>query len=182
MTINRLGENRLLIVLCEQDIADHSLDFQNINFDDKNQRLSVIGLMRSACRSSGIDTGGRRVNIEALPLEKSCYLLVTVVGEKRYRVKKSGSLCYCLGSGSSFLSALEQLYREGVCCRKNSAYKLGTEYYLVFDYPVIPMGLRRILSEYGEKRGGKFAAARIKENAKLICAHNAIDVIGRCLV
>lgn len=183
MTVNKLGENRVLIVLCEQDLADNALGNEGIDFKSVAARSRVIWLTRRACKSSGIDTGGKRVNIEALELEKSCYLLVTVGAIKRYRLKNSSSgLCYCLGGSSSFLSAVEQLYRQNICCRNNSAYKLGGEYFLVFDYPVIPQSLSKILLEYGRRLSGKYAAARIKETAEPICERNAIDSIGRFLV
>lgn len=183
LTINRLGENRLLIVLCEQDIADSALDFKNINFADSRQREGVITLMRRACVSSGIETGGKRVNIEALPLEKSCYLLVTVGIPRRYRLKKScPGLCYSFCGSDSFLRAVEQLYRQNVYCAKNSAYALDGEYFLIFDYPKIPKPLQKILSEYGKRHTGRLKAARIKETAKPLCEHNAIAVIGKHLV
>ena len=88
-TVNKLGENRVLIVLCEQDIADNALGKEGIDFKSVAARSRVIWLTRRACKSSGIDTGGKRVNIEALELEKSCYLLVTVGAVKRYRLKNS---------------------------------------------------------------------------------------------
>ena len=183
MTVNKLSENRVLIVLCEQDIADNALGKEGIDFDNGAARSRVIWLTRRACKSSGIDTGGKRVNIEALPLEKSCYLLVTVGAVKRYRLKNSNSgCCFCLGGSTAFLNAVEQLYRRNICCRNNSAYKLNNDYYLVFDYPTLPQSLSNILLEYGRKLSGKFAAARIKETAKPICERNAIESIGKYIV
>ena len=179
LTVSKLGENRVLIVLCGKEIEE----IRGMDFEDTAARSRVIGLTRRACKSSGIDTGGKRVNIEALELEKSCYLLVTVGAQKRYRLKRSGSgLCYCLGESSSFLNAVEQLYRQNSCCRSNSAYKLAGKYYLVFDYPSIPKSMSRILLEYGGRLSGRLAAARIKEHAKPICERNAIELIGKALV
>lgn len=183
LTVNKLGENRVLIVLCEQDIADNALGKEGIDFENGAARSRVIWLTRKACKSSGIDTGGKRMNIEALELEKSCYLLVTVDAAKHYRLKNStGSLCYCLGASASFLNAVEQLYRQNICCRNNSAYKLNGEYFLVFDYPVLPQSLSKILLEYGRRLSGRFTAVRIKETAKPVCTRNAIENIGKHLV
>ena len=183
LTVNKLGKNRVLIVLCEQDITDNALGKEGIDFNNGAARSRVIWLTRRACRSSGIDTGGKRVNIEALPLEKTCYLLVTVGALKRYRLKNSGGgCCFCIGGSTAFLNAVEQLYRRNLCCRNNSAYKLNNDYFLVFDYPLLPESLSNILLEYGRKLSGKFAAARIKETAKPICTRNAIESIGKHLV
>lgn len=176
MTVNKLSENRVLIVLCEQDIRN----IHGIDFDTTAARSRVLGLTRRACRSSGIDTNGKRVNIEALPLEKSCYLLVTVGVSKRYRLKNHcPGLCWKIETCGSFMSAVEQLYRANVRCAKNSAYTKGGEYFLIFDYPAIPAKLGKILSEYGEKLNGRFSAVRIKETAKPICERNAVEIIGK---
>lgn len=179
MTVNKLSNNRVLIVLCEQDIEE----INGIDFDDGASRSRVIGLTRRACRSSGIETGGKRVNIEALPLEKTCYLLVTVDSRKRYRIKKSGSgLCCKIEDSTAFLSAIEQLYRLNIRCGKNSAYKKGGAYFLVFDYPSVPKRLRLVLSEFGQWQSGKFRAERVKEFAEPICERNAVETIGKELV
>lgn len=178
LTVNKLGENRVLIVLCEQDIEDIKIDLDNLAL-----RSRVIGLTKSVCRSKGLDIGGKRVNIEALPLEKSCYLLVTVDTQKRYRLKNNlPGLCCKFADCESFLSAVEQAYRLNVRCAKNSACKRGGEYFLIFDYPAVPAKLRRLLSEYGEWQRGKFSAARARENSDPICEHNAVEVIGSSLV
>ncbi len=179
LTVNKLSNNRVLIVLCEQDIEE----IKGIDFDDGASRSRVIGLTRRACRSSGIETGGKRVNIEALPLEKSCYLLVTVDSRKRYRVKRAGSgLCCKIEDSSAFLSAVEHLYRLNIRCGKNSAYKKDGAYFLVFDYPSVPKKLKLLLSEFGQWQSGKFSAARVREFAEPICERNAVEIIGRRLV
>lgn len=178
LTVNRLGDNRVLIVLCEQDIEDIKIDFDNLAL-----RSRVIGLTRSACRSKGLEIGGKRVNIEALPLENSCYLLVTVGAGKRYKIKKANSgLCVKINGAENFLRAVEQAYLTNVRCTKNSAYKKGGEYFLIFDYPAVPQKLKRILSEYGEWQRGKFSAARVRETAEPVCKYNAVEVIGREVV
>ncbi len=179
MTVNKLSENRVLIVLYEQDIGD----IDGIDFTTTAARSRVLGLTRRACRSSGIETGGKRVNIEALPFENSCYLLVTVDAGKRYKLKKHcPGLCWKIETCEGFMSAVEQLYRANIRCAKNSAYKKSGEYFLIFDYPAIPARLNRILSEYGEKQNERLAAARIKETAKPVCKRNAVEIIGRALV
>lgn len=183
LTIDKLAENRVLIVLCDKDMDDYSLDYNKMNLDDVHSRKILMKLLQLACLQSGIEIKGRSVILEAIAFEKECYLLITVKDKKTktYRLKQS-SLCYHLGESGNFLDAVEQLYRQNVCCNRNSAYLYNGEYYLIFDYPAIPKKLRKVLSEYGRKSGGNLTAARIRENGRQLCRHNAISQIGKFLV
>lgn len=185
MTVDKLGENRVLIILCTEDLEDYSLNLKEMNFSNRELRRELIKIMRLACSRTGIELIGRSVDIEALPLENECYILITVNENirRRYRIKNSGeSVCYSLGDSGNFLDTLERLYRLNVCCNRNSAYLYGESYYLVFEYPSIPKKLKRVLSEYGKRNLGRVETARIKENGRLICRHNAIMQIGKHLV
>ena len=86
-----------------------------------------------------------------------------------------------MGNSKNFLEVIRLLYRQNVCCNKNSAYEQNGTYYLVFDYPAVPKRFKRILHEYGARCGNNVFAARLRENAKEICKTNAVAVIGRWL-
>ena len=185
LTVNNLGGNRVLVILCEKDMEDFSLDFDKLSLDDSHSRKVLLRIMNVACRKSGIEMKGRSVKIEALTLDGECYFLLKVKKKSRhtYRIKKSADcVCYLLGESGNFLDTMEKLYRQNVYCNRNSAYVYDNKYYLIFDYPSIPKKLKIILSEYGQKSGGKLTTAKIKENGKLICRHNAILQIGKFLV
>lgn len=184
MTVNRLSDNRILIVLCEKDMKNFSLDYDKMSLADLHSRRIIMRILQMACRKTGIETRGKSVNVEALPLDEDCYILVTVSGKRgrTYRLKKSsGCLCFSLGNGTNFLDAIDALCKQNVCCNKNSAYEWRGQYYLVFDYPSIPKKLGRVLSEYAEGCSGGLFAARIKESGKPVCTQNAIMQIGRYL-
>lgn len=184
MTVNNLGQNKVLVILGEKDMQDFSLDFDKLSLDDKHCRKVLLRIMQIACNKSGIEMNGRSVSIEALMVDAGCYLLVTVKDRHRrtYKIKKDyDCICYRLGNSGNFLDTIEKLYRENVYCNKNSAYEYNSEYYLIFEYPSLPVKIKRILSEYGEKFGGNIKTSKIKENGKLICKHNAIVQIGRHL-
>ena len=80
-----------------------------------------------------------------------------------------------------FLDVIQLLYKQNVCCNKNSAYEKDGVYYLIFDYPTVPKRFKRILHEYGVRCGDNIFAANLRENAQEICRSNAIAVIGKCL-
>lgn len=185
MTIDKLADDRVLIVLCKQDMSNFSLDYGRMNFEDSHSKKMLMRILRLACIKEGIQISGKNVLMEAISFDEECYLIITInnAKKKRYRLKSSkSSLCYHLGSSGNFLDAVEQLYRQNVCCNHNSAYMYNDEYYLIFDYPSIPQKLRRVLSEYGSKGRNRLSAARIKENGTLLCGHNAIAQLGKHLV
>ncbi|MCH5297328.1 MAG: adaptor protein MecA [Ruminococcus sp.] len=185
MTIDKLADNRVLIVLCKQDMSDFSLDYSKMKFDDGHSRKVLMRILRLACMKEGIEINGKSVLLEAINFDEECYLLVTINSHrhKRYRLKSNkNSLCYHLGGSGNFLDTIEQLYRQNVCCNHNSAYMYNNEYYLIFDYPSIPHKLKRVLSEYGNKGKNSLSAARVKENGKQLCRNNAIAQIGKFLV
>lgn len=185
MTIDKLADNRVLIVLCKQDMNDFSLDYSKMKFEDSRTRRVLMRILRLACVKEGIEINGKKVFLEAINFDDECYLLATINGtkQKKYRLKSNkNSLCYHLGNSGNFLDAIEQLYRQNVCCNHNSAYMYNDEYYLIFDYPSIPQKLRRVLSEYGNKGKNSIITARVKENGKQLCKQNAIAQIGKYLI
>lgn len=184
MTVDRIAENRVLIILCEKEMKDFALDYSTMSLDDVNSRRILMRILRLACVKTGLELGGRSVVLEAVSFDDECYLLVTVKEghRKRYKIKNKESLCYHLGNSSNFLDTVEQLYKQNVCCNHNSAYEYKNEYYLIFDYPSIPSKLKRILLEFGSRSGGSLISARIKENGKQLCKTNAIARIGKYLV
>ena len=163
MTVDKLGDNKLLIKLDESDMMNFELDFGKMSFKNEDNQ---------------------KVKIEAFLLGDECCILVTANPKKRkYRLKKSDSgLCWKMANASDFLNAVEALYRSNICCRKSSAYEMSGNYYLVFDYFSLPKHMIRVLSEYGERQKSRNAAARVRENANLLCHADAVAVIGKFLV
>ncbi len=183
MTVNRLDGNRVLIILADSDMSELSLDYNAMSLGDSHSRRVLLRIMRLACRRSGIITQGRRVNIEAMMMSEGCYLLVTV-GSRRgtFRLKEHGSLCCRLESADELLCAAEALYRGGIYCGKNAAYKKDGAYYLIFDYPCAPAEIKKILSEFAEPPKGGLAAAWVREHGMPLCEKRAIEVIGKAAV
>ena len=183
LTINRLDDSRVLVVLGGKDMSDFALDFSAMNLSDSHSRKILLRLTRLACRKSGIDTQGRRLNIEALQMGEGCYLLVTVRhAPRRYRPKRGGGLCFRFAQSGDFLGAVEALYRARFYSAKNAAYEWDGAYFLCFDYPSVPLRARRVLSEFADKSGGALLCAQVKEQGKMLCARNAVAVIGAALI
>jgi len=183
LTINKLDESRVLVVLAQTDMSDFALDFQEMGLRDDHSRKILLRLTRLACRKSGIDLRGRRVHIEALAVGQGCYLLVTVrKREKRYTRRRGGSVCYEFSDSTAFLNAVEAAYRLGFHTAKNAAYEQNGAYYLLFDYPALPKPLHRLLCEFGKRAGGALFAARVREHGNAVCRRCAVETVGQFLI
>lgn len=183
LTVSKLDESRVLIVLGEVDMSRLSLEAESFDFRDTRQRDAILSLTKNACAGSGIETDGRRMNIEALSLGQSFYLLVTVSRRQRvYRRKRDGGLCCSFENAGDLQEASLRLCRAGLCCEKASVYRLGSRYYLLLDYPALPAGAARVLSEYGTLRRGALRCAALRERGIPVCERDALRRIGTPLL
>lgn len=184
MTIDKIKSNKILITLCDEDMRDFSLDYDTLSLYDSHSRKILMRILQIACFKTDIEIKDKRMIVEALPTVDGCMLLLTVEDKKRkkYRLQNGKKCsCYDVGNSKNFLDVIQLLYKQNVCCNKNSAYEQNGTYYLVFDYPAVPKRFKRILHEYGARCGDNIFAARLRENAKEICKTNAVAVIGRWL-
>ena len=46
LTVDKLGENKVLIVLCTKDMEDYSIDFVGNNLYDSDLRKALIKIMK----------------------------------------------------------------------------------------------------------------------------------------
>lgn len=184
MTIDKIKSNKILITLCDEDMRDFSLDYDTLSLYDSHSRKILMRILQIACFKTDIEIKDKRIIVEALPTVDGCMLLLTVEDKnrKKYRLQNGKKCsCYDVGNSKNFLDVIQLLYKQNVCCNKNSAYEKDGVYYLIFDYPAIPKRFKRILHEYGVRCGDNIFAANLRENAQEICRSNAIAVIGKCL-
>ena len=116
-----------------------------------------------------IEIKDKRMIVEALPTVDGCMLLLTVEDKKRkkYRLQNGKKCsCYDVGNSKNFLDVIQLLYKQNVCCNKNSAYEKDGVYYLIFDYPAVPKRFKRILHEYGVRCGDNIFAANLRMQKK----------------
>lgn len=183
MTVNRLDGNRVLIVLEDSDLSELKIEPELLDFRDSRHRTAILGVTRSACGSKGIETEGKRINIEALQVGESCYLLVTVNGRTGvYRAKRTSGFCCVTESAEELMSLAEKLCKSGLCCEKTAVYTHGGKYCVVFDYPALPAAYMRLLGEYGTLRRGALFRAKITEGWTLVCPRDALRLIAAPLL
>lgn len=173
MTINKLGGNRVLIILGRQDMTNYALDYSCMNSDDSHSMRVLSALSRTACLREGIAVKGRRLCVEALGFSEDCYLLVTV--GRVYRRKKGGAVCYGFETAGALLDAAEALSKSGLRCSRTTLYRFAERYYLVFGYPNLPKRARILLSEFDAKKCPSLTAAALREHGEELCRRNALE-------
>ncbi len=184
MTVDKIEKNKILVTLCDEDMRDFSLDYDTLSLYDTHSRKILMRILQVACFKIGIEIKDKKMVVEALPTANGCILLLTVEEKQSKRYKMQGKRkcnCFEVGNSKNFLEVIHLLYKQNVCCNKNSAYEKNGVYYLVFDYPAVPKRFKWILHEYAVRCGGNIFASRLKEHAREICKSNAISVIGKCL-
>ena len=177
MTIEQLGESRVLIVLKSEDMRDFELDYGTLGFSDAHSRRILSRLLTLACTKTGMKTEGRRMLVEALPHRSGCLILLTLTEnerKKRYRIKKKpGRICCAFDSADGLLAAAEAL--GGRVLPPNRLYGMNGRFYLVINGSPVPKKTLAVLAEFCDARiCSPTAAAAIEEKGRLIAGGNAI--------
>lgn len=179
MTFEKLGEDRVLITLRQDDIKTLGLEMEKLSVDNPEHEKKLRKLLLLACFDTGIDAKGRRFLLEALPC-KTGYLLLLyaqrVHSGKRYRVKKNRALPACVfHSYDDLLDAMTALSKTLPSVPSNTLYQYQDRCVLVFSYPMLPRQAERILSEYGNIRElSALQLAHIREYGKALIRDNAV--------
>lgn len=184
MTIEQLDESKVLISLCNEDMQDYKLKFNDMSFCSEHSKRILLRLLRLACLKAGVNFERKTWLLEALPHNSGCLLLVTMLEKKHrktYKVKRLREYaCFVFDSAENLLAAAEVLGTRSVTLHSNSLWLVKGKYYLIFDYPVVSAQVSTFLREYCEKLWcSKVSISRIKETGKLLCAENALEIIGK---
>lgn len=186
MTIEQLDTSKVLISLCNEDMKNFELQFENMSFYSEHSKRILLRILKLACMKAGVSCKSKTVLMEALPHQSGCLILVTMMdGEKRktYKVKKTEKKpCFAFEGAEEMLTGVEKLYRSSFSLHSNSLWMCEGRYYLIFDYPLVQECVRRILMEYAVHTAcPQVEIARIKERGKLLCGKSAVDIIGRSI-
>lgn len=181
MTIEQIDKGRVLILLCNSDMKDFSLDYDTMGFRDSHSKKILVRLLTLACLKTGISAKGKKMLVEALPQENGCIILLTLVSENKrrvYRIKsKNYSLCFVFENLENLIKLCIALKDRSIT--ENQIYYCNSKYYLVFE-SILPPKYKRLVCEYADKRELKgLHWARVKENGKLIADNNAIAILGK---
>lgn len=186
MTFEKLGEDRVLITLRDDDIKALGLELENLSPNNPDHEKKLRKLLLLACFDAGIDLRGRRFLLEALP-SKTGYLLFVhaqrIHSGKRYRIKRQTTLPVCFfQTTDEMLDGLNALSRSVVRIPSNTLYQYKGGYCLIFSYPLLPKTAERLLTEYGSLQElSRLSLALIREHGKVLIQDNAVAFFAQAV-
>ncbi len=189
MTIEKIDETRLVIVLCSEDMDVFSIDYNTISFVNPYSRKILRNLLSLAGSKTGIDVHKKKLVIEAMPHDDGCIFIVTVLPKenqkrKKYKIKKADtSILYTFENLDDFLTCSEILYNQGFGFFKSDLYLDNDVYSLIIKTKkAMSFKANAILSEFSNSKvKDATTIAKVEERAEIITKDFAIIFIGGAL-
>lgn len=192
MLVKVLDQNRVKILMEDQDVEFYGLPFEKINYDDPHSRAFIYELIQKTYDQTGVDFKDCRVMIEVIPgVSGAYYILLSKMereGQDRIefdKAERSDSEVYVfrLSRGVEVLRFFEFLQK----CQPeiSELYFYLNDYYVMLTYPA-PMTVKEEflqfltrLEEYGGRCRYQYEnEALLKEWGVLLIGPNAHETIN----
>ena len=187
MLLKVLDENRVKILMEEQDIEHYDLPFEKLNYDDPYSRAFIYDLIQKTYDETGIDLSDSRVMIEVVPgVARAYYILISRIkrdGEEQIEFDKAElpeaeEYVFYLPTGESvvrFFGQLKEFYPQN-----SELYLYNRKYYALLSYNPQAVTDDRFssflgrLDEFGERCNYHFKnAAVLKERGECVIGSDA---------
>jgi negative regulator of genetic competence, sporulation and motility len=186
MIIEQLDRHKVLISLCNRDMEDFALSFDNMSFADPHAKKILLRLLTLACRKAGIETKNKRLVVEALPHDLGCLILMTLEAQaktspKVYRLKPAQTdYCFAFENSNDFFESVKMLYEADTNFIESSAIAMDGKFYLVLTAFKLAKNTMAVLREFGcQTSFSPIFKAKLFEAGALLAGKNAIKVIGK---
>lgn len=189
MLVKVLDENRVKILMEDQDIAYYDLPFEKLNYDDPISRAFIYDLIQKTYEHTGVDFKNSRVMIEVIPGVSGSYYVLLTRMEQTGKEKIEFDKTECCDR-EMYIFKLERAYQlspffKRFTCQppeQSRLYFYGNAYYAVVTFsPTVVNGenFRLILlslEEFGSRCRYHFAnEGLLKEWGECILEKNAYD-------
>lgn len=164
-------------------MKDFSLEYEKLSFEDPHSGKILKRLLTLACSKTGLNTTDKKILVEAMPQEKGCLILLTLIPNihrKIYRIKKERkNLCYVFDDTEGLISAAKAFSVNNIY-PENSVYLWDNKYVVVLENIIENKEQLAKFREFSSKTlQGKIQTARVKENGKLLVGKNGMEVINK---
>ncbi len=142
MLVKVLDENRVKILMEDQDIDFYGLPFEKINYDDPLSRTFIYELIQKTYDETGVNFQDCRVMIEVVPgVSRTYYILLSKMdadGLEKIEFDKADRTdvevyIFRLNCGADVLKLIDKLERYRP--ERSELYYYGDCYYLVLSFP-----------------------------------------------
>ena len=193
MLVKVLDENRVKILMEDQDIEFYGLPFERINYEDPLSRAFIYELIQKAYDQTGVDFQDCRLMIEVVPgVSRAYYILLSKMeadGHEKIEFDKADRTdtevyIFRLNHGSDVLKFFEVMrdFRPDT----SELYRYRNSFYVTLSFPVsmtvMPEFSRFLmrLEEYGGRCRYHYTnEALLREWGELLVGSNAYEVLHR---
>lgn len=192
MELRLVNENKLKIILTNEDMALFDITYEEMAYNDESIRNLCREILDQAKHKTGFDAGSEELEIFVRP-EKGggCFVYVTKIGsqtrqgdpytyEKKYKSKlytsvKKKRVLYMFDNSEILLQACNQLNLAGYTGRSD-IFADDSRYYLYIEdnrEPAVDL-----ISEYGVLINNPFFGFYLDEHAKKIISADAVKTFS----
>lgn len=184
MEIIRVGENKLKLILTDEDLKKHRLSFESLSYDNTETRRILWQILDEAKQKTGFDAASEKTLVQAYPGRKSgCEIYVTRLCAKSASVRGRQSV-FCFRDPSS-LFAVSRALLHSAHTYESALYKDEKEfYYLSLKEPLSSciqkddlLSPLSFIEEYGKRVKDGVFFAYIKEHGKCLWENGAIEAL-----
>ncbi|MDR1466994.1 MAG: adaptor protein MecA [Oscillospiraceae bacterium] len=188
MILEQINKEKLLIVFSHEDIKKFDTIYGQSIYIKGNMVKVIREVLFLARVKTGFNSQNRRLTIELIERNKSCYVMATILQEQQtktpqtYRIKQSARKCvFSFSILEDLLCVVERVYSIGVNVVNSQIVRRENKYFMILQARNAELlRLAPILSEYGKLVGeGNTDTARYFESGKVIIKDRAIQVLGR---
>lgn len=184
MLLKVLDENRVKVLMEEDDIDFFDLPFEKLNYDDPYSRSFIYDLFKKTYEQTGVDFKNCRVMIEVIPgVSKAYYILLSKMkdeaGEQiefdKAELTETDQYIYSFDSAENVFFFVDQIRR--FFPQRIDLYSYNSKYYMVLCFlPAVTQKhefgiLLSELEEFGER-------CKFKYENEAVLVEWGIHIIG----
>lgn len=203
MELILISDNKLKIMLTEEDMFRYEICAESIDYDNTETRRAFWQILDEAKHRTGFDAASERVFVQVYPSRGGgCEMYVTKLGaatpihegepkkliaDTHNRTKIRGRTIIYLFKSFEALATVCRRLKEMRYSDESAAYaeREGDGYFLTLteQMPTVlskrtSVGEYSFIEEYGKRKLGALEAAYIKEHCICIEAHDAVGVLA----
>ena len=181
MEIIRIGENKLKLILTDEDLLKYHLKFESLHYDNTEMRRILWTILDEAKKKTGFDAAAERTLVQTYPGRKGgCEIYVTRQAEEKHG--QGGNLFIYRFTDADAVFSVCRLLSPISARYESMLYRAcDATYYLVL-YPkerasekenlLSPLSF---IEEYAQRIKSSGALSYIKEHASLWIPSKAVE-------
>jgi len=189
LVLERIGSERLLITLSDEDLNALNINFMNFDWNDNYTQNVLKKLLLLARIRTGFNEENQQLMIEIMVQDENCLVMATrvqnnVTQERILNSKNavtSEPYIFAFENLENLMCAVERLFNKGLTDVHSQILYKNEEYYLIFyTKNELFKEVFLILNEYGNlKSKGLIGCARLNETGRILIKDGAIEKLGK---